>query len=86
MHLHAAGGGEAFPAVCTLEGLDARVCFGVCSERALHSERSETLRALVRLLMRVYADVTHQVTRLLELLRAVWATVPAYSTHLPDSA
>lgn len=86
MHLHAAGGGEALPAVCTLEGFDARVCFGVCGECAFHSERSETLCALVRLLVRVYADVAHQVTRLLELLAAVWATMPAHSTHLPDSS
>lgn len=59
MHLHAAGGREALLAVCALEGLDARVCFGVSSERALHSERSETLRTLVWLLVSVYADVTH---------------------------
>lgn len=86
MHLHAARGGEALPAVCTLESLDAGVCFGVCGERALHSKRSETLCALVRLLVRVYADVTHQIARLLKLLTAVWATVPAHSTLLPDSA
>lgn len=84
VNLHAAGGGEALETTLALEGLDARVRLHVGGESTLHSEGPEALLALEGLFVGVDADVTHQVARLLELLGAVWAAVPAHTILLPD--
>ena len=54
-------------------------------QRALDGERPEALATLVGLLVRVDTDVTHEVARLLEFLRAVRALVPAYTVHLQQN-
>lgn len=84
MHFEAPGCGEALQAVLALEGLDARVRLDVRSEGALHRKGPEALRALERLLMRVNADVAHEVTGLPELLGAVGTHVPPDPVLLAD--
>lgn len=86
VHFHAARCGEALQTALALEGLDARVCFHVCRERALHGEGSKALLALERLLVGVDADVAHQVAGLFEFLGAVRAAMPADAIFLPDGA
>lgn len=86
VHFHAARCGEALQTALALKGLDARVCFHVCCERALHGESSKALLALERLLVGVDADVAHKVTGLLEFLGAIWTAVPADAVLLPDGA
>lgn len=86
MHLHAARSGEALKTALALKGLDTRVCFHVCREGALDGKSPEALFALERLLVCVDADVADKIAGLLELLRAVWAAVPANAILLPDGA
>ena len=82
MHLEAALGREHLIADLTLELLQAHVCLDVRRQRALDGERPEALATLVGLLVRVDTDVTHEVARLLEFLRAVRALVPPDTVHL----
>lgn len=84
MHFEAPGGGEALQAVLALEGLDARVRLDVRSQGALHRKGPEALRAFERLLVRVDADVAHEVTGLPELLGAVGTHVPPDAVLLAD--
>ena len=73
---------EHLVAHLTLELLQPHVRLDVRRQRALDGERPEALATLVGLLVGVDADVTHEVARLLELLRAVGALVPADAVHL----
>ena len=75
-------GGEGLLTDVALEVLDARVRLDVRRQRALDGKRAEALRALVGLFVRVYAHVTYEVGRLLELFGAVRALVPAHAVHL----
>lgn len=86
VYLHAARSGKALQTALTLKGFDTRVSFHMCREGAFDSKSSEALFALERLLMRVDADVANKVAGFLELLGAVWATVPANTVLLPDGA
>lgn len=86
MYFHAARRGKALQTALALERLDTRVCFHVCCEGALDSERSEALLALERLFMGVDADVADQIAGLLELLGAIRAAVPANAVLFPDQA
>jgi len=62
------------------------MCFDVCCQCALDGKRPEAVHALVRLFMRVYAYVSHNVTGLLKFLRAIDTLVPFHTIHLPHSA
>ena len=59
-----------------------RVSLDVSGQRGLDGERPETLATLIGLLVRMYTDVTHQVTWLLKLFCTVRALMPAHSIHL----
>jgi len=61
---------------------DTAVCFYVRCQCALDCKWPETLRAFVRLFMRVYADVSNNVARLFELFRAVNTLMPFDAIHL----
>ena len=84
MHLETALGGEHLVAHLTLELLQPHVCLHMGRQRALDREGAVALGALVRLLVGVDADVADEVTRLLELLRAVGALVPPDAVDLPQ--
>ena len=82
VHFETAVRGEELVALVALVILDAAVSLEVGGERAFNGERAEALRTLVGLLVGVYADVAHQVTGFLELLRAVRALVPSHAVDL----
>lgn len=84
VYFEAPRGGKALHAVLALERLDARVCFDVSGQGALHSKGPETLWTLEGLLVGVNADVAHQVARLPELLGAVGTHVPPNAILLTD--
>lgn len=86
MDLHAPRCRKTLLAVLTLEGFNACVDLHVSGQSALDRKGTETLLALVRFLMSVNADVTHQITRLFELFGAVRTTVPPDTILLPDVA
>ncbi len=77
-------GGKHFMAHMTFKFFHSSVSFDVSGECAFHSKCSETLVALVWLFVRVYADMAHKVTWLLEFFAAVCALMPANTVHLQN--
>lgn len=82
VHLQAPLRGEELVALLALVVLHARVRFDVRRQRGLDGKGAEALRAFVGFLVRVDADVSHQVAGLLELLAAVGALMPPHPIHL----
>ena len=68
---------KQFIARVTLEFLDPDMRPLMCSERTLHSERSETLYTFIRLLVGVDANVANKIGRFLEFLGAVLTLMPS---------
>ena len=82
VHLQAPLRGEELVALLAFVVLHTRVGFDVRRQRGLDSKGAEALRAFVGFLVRVDADVPHEVTGLLELLAAVRALMPPHPIHL----
>ena len=73
---------KQFITVRTGEFLDAGVRLAVGCQRTFDGEGSEALFTLVWFLVRVYPNVTNQITRLLKLLGAVDTLMPSDTIHL----
>lgn len=82
MDLEASLSGEQLVTGGALVVLNPRVGLDVGGQRAFHCEGSETLGALVRLLMGVDANVSHEITGLFKLFTAVGTLMPPNSIHL----
>jgi len=61
------------------------MCFCMRRQRALDGKRLVAVITFVRLFMCVYANMPHNVTRLLKFLFTVDTSVPLYAIHLPYS-
>jgi len=84
VHLETAMGSKLLLTDITGVELHARVCAQMGRKGALDCECPETVCTLVGLLVGVDASVSHQVTRLLELLRADGTPVPHLTSILPQ--